>query len=103
MLPLCEVHRRRRRHLLIAGTAGLLGCIPVGFMVRPLTGGGWGFAIGLLLFVSALVLLVLGHDILKPTYIGSGRGTFTGADNDFLQHLPEGLLPQCRRSRKLLL
>ena len=87
-VPLCEVHKQKRRSLLWAAALSFLGGFPAAFLAMaigvPTVGA---MLLSAVLILSSLVFWALGSGIIRPAFIGKDHATFAGAGDDFLTHL----------------
>lgn len=92
-IPLCVTHQKRRKNLLIVGLALLVLCTPVGISIGRAIGGpedvGWSILVGLIVFISALVVLLPMRSVLRPVRIDEFGGRFQKAGRVFLSLIPQ--------------
>jgi len=90
-LTLCVAHQKRRKTLLFVGLALLVLCIPVGISIGRVSPEdvGWYLLAGLILFITALVVLLPMRSVLRPVQIDEVGGRFEKASRAFLNLIPD--------------
>lgn len=88
-VPFCEVHRTWRKRMYIAGTALLVGFVPVSLLLASLElSGGWVALTAIAMAFAGLVVLAIVGSSLTPVYIDEARAELKGAGEQFLSSLP---------------
>jgi hypothetical protein len=87
-VPFCEVHRLWRTRMNAAGAVLLIGCVPVGFLLRSFDIGGGVIALTVAaMALSGLVVLAIVGSSLTPVYIDKRCARLKGAGEQFLSSL----------------
>jgi hypothetical protein len=91
---LCEEHRVGRRNVLIAGSLGLLLCIPIGMVLASTIDADLGVIAGIVVGLGSIILLLAKGRLLYAKKIDDDIARIGGAGPEFLASLPSGPAPQ---------
>ena len=92
-LPLCDEHAARRKRMLLIGWGLFVAGIASLFAIPAVGDNGAGVVVLLMfvLVIAGIVVVISGANLIRPTFIDSSYGSYSGANRAFLDQLPRAV------------